>query len=222
MFVRDFMTPNPLTISPDATFPEAMGLLRTHKIRRLPVVEGGKLVGIVVEKDLLSNQPSPATSLSVHELYYLLERLQMGQIMTHPVYTVGGECPLEDGARIMVEKKIGCLPVMEDSRLVGIITETDIFKTLVELLGGEEQGTRLTLRLTERVGELANITTRIAEAGGNIRAVTSSRLLGRSSREVVIKETGADPEKLRALIHGGEIEVLDIRSSKRYQPKVFG
>ena len=222
MFVRDFMTRKPITISPEAAFPEAISLLRTHKIRRLPVLEDHKLVGIVVEEDLLSNQPSPATSLSVHELYYLLERLQVRQIMTHPVYTVGGECPLEDAARIMVEKKISCLPVMEDSLLVGIITETDIFKTLVEILGGEEQGTRLTLRLTERVGELARITARIAEAGGNIRAVTSSRLLGRSSREVVIKEAGADVEKLRALIHGGEIEVLDIRSSKRYQPKVFG
>lgn len=222
MFVRDFMTPNPITIGPDAAFPEAMGLLRTHKIRRLPVVEKGKLVGIVVEKDLLSNQPSQATSLSVHEIYYLLERLRMRQIMSHPVFTVGGECPIEDAARIMVEKKIGCLPVMEESSMAGIITETDIFKTLVELLGGDEQGTRLTLRLTERVGELARITASIAEAGGNIRAVTSSRLLGRSSREVVIKETGADPEKLRALVHAGEIEVLDIRSSKRYQPKIFG
>jgi acetoin utilization protein AcuB len=113
MFVRDYMTANPITVEPDVAFPEAMNLLRAHKIRRLPVMENGRLVGIVVEKDLLSNQPSPATTLSVYELYYLLERLQVRQIMSHPVVTVEGDCPLEEAARIMVDHKIGSLPVLQ-------------------------------------------------------------------------------------------------------------
>jgi acetoin utilization protein AcuB len=158
----------------------------------------------------------------VYEIYYLLERLPVRQMMTHPVVTVGGDCPLEEAARIMVERKIGSLLVLNGDQLVGIITETDIFRTLVEVLGGETRGTRLTLHLTERVGELAKITARIAEAGGNILAVTNSRLLARTQREVMIKEVGADPEKLASLLRDSDITVVDIRSSSRYQPRLVG
>jgi acetoin utilization protein AcuB len=222
MFVRDYMTPNPITINPDAVFPEAMNLLRPNKIRRLPVLDDGGLVGIVVEKDLLSYSPSPATSLSVYEMYYLLERLRVRQMMSHPVITVGGDCPLEEAARIMVERKIGSLPVMQGDRLVGIITETDIFRTLVEVLGGQELGTRITLHITERVGELAKVVTRIAQAGGNILAITTSRLLASSEREVMIKAAGAGPEKLSGLLPAGEGKVVDIRTSARYPVRLFG
>jgi acetoin utilization protein AcuB len=222
MFVRDYMTRNPVTVGPDATFPEAMNLLRKNKIRRLPVVEQGKLVGIVVEKDLLSNQPSPATTLSIHEMYSLLERLPVRQMMTRPAVTVSGDCPLEEAARIMVDRKIGCLPVMDGDRLTGIITETDIFKTLVEILGGEARGTRITLHLPERVGELARIAAQIAEAGGNILSVTNSRLLARSQREVMIKEVGANTEKLAELLRSSDVTIVDIRTSARFKPRLFG
>jgi acetoin utilization protein AcuB len=222
MFVRDYMTRNPVTVGPDATFPEAMNLLRKNKIRRLPVVEQGKLVGIVVEKDLLSNQPSPATTLSIHEMYSLLERLLVRQMMTRPAVTVSGDCPLEEAARIMVDRKIGCLPVMDGDRLTGIITETDIFKTLVEILGGEARGTRITLHLPERVGELARIAAQIAEAGGNILSVTNSRLLARSQREVMIKEVGANTEKLAELLRSSDVTIVDIRTSARFKPRLFG
>ncbi len=222
MLVHEYMTPNPLTVSPDATHPEAMRLLREHKIRRLPVVEKGKLVGIVVEKDLLSNQPSPATTLSVYEMYTLLENLKIRQIMTSPVITVGGDCPVEEAARIMVAHKIGCLPIMDGDRLTGIITETDIFKLMVEVLGGQESGIRLTLRLPERVGELARVTRMIADAGGNIIAVTTSRLQENGHREVTIKESGADEGMLKKLLAESGVEVVDLRSSTLYEPRLFG
>src|SRR5512147_1058007 len=124
MFVRSYMTRNPITVSPDANFPQAISLVRKHKIRHLPVLENDRLVGIVVEKDLLSNQPSPATTLSVYEIYSLLETLRVRQIMSRPVITVEGDCPVEEAARIMLENKISCLPVMEGEKLIGIITET--------------------------------------------------------------------------------------------------
>lgn len=222
MFVRDYMTPNPITIEPDISYPEAMGILRRKKVRRLPVVEQGRLVGIVVEEDLLSNQPSPATTISIHEMYALLERLRVRQIMSRPVITVEGLCPVEEAARIMVENKIGCLPVMDGEKLVGIITETDIFKTLVEVLGGQEIGMRLTLRLPDRVGELAKVTAQIAQAGGNIIAVTTSRLLEDAQREVTVKESGADQEALMALLDAGKAVILDVRPSSKYQPRRFG
>ena len=236
MFVRNYMTPNPFTVEPDVSYPEAMGILRRKKIRRLPVVEHDRLIGIVVEDDLLSNQPSPATAISIHEMYALLERLRVRQIMSRPVITVEGICPIEEAARIMVEHKIGCLPVMDGDKLIGIITETDIFKTLVEVLGGQETGIRLTLRLPDRVGELARITAQIAEisgydrwftaqiaqAGGNIFAVTTSRLLDEAHREVTVKEIGADQDSLMALLRESDTNVLDMRPSAKYQPRLFG
>lgn len=222
MFVRDYMTLNPVTVTPETTFPQALNVIRKEKIRHLPVMENGQLVGIVVEKDLLSNQPSPATTLSVYEIYALIETLHVRQMMKSPVITVEGNCPIEEAARIMVENQISCLPIMDGNALLGIITETDIFKVLVSVLGGQQRGNRLTLRLPDRIGELAAVSARIADAGGNIFAVTTAR--GRASHlaEVTIKETGADREMLMKWLTESGIEVVDVRASEKYPPRLFG
>jgi len=222
MFVKNYMTRNPVTISPEDNHPQAVNIMRKRKIRHLPVTDNGKLVGIVVEKDLLSNQPSPATTLSIYEIYALLETLHVRQFMSRPVITVEGDCPIEEAACIMVDSKISCLPVMAGDALVGIITETDIFKVLVEALGGHEGGMRVTLGLPERVGELASISRQIADAGGNILSVTSSRLLDSGRRQVTIKEMGADKDKLAKTISDSGVEVVDIRATANYEPKLFG
>jgi len=222
MIVGTHITKNPVTVTSDTNYPHAVSLMREKKIRRLPVVDGGKLVGIVVEKDLLSTQPSPATTLSIYEMNSLLANIKMKQIMTHPVITVEGDCPMEEAARIMVEKKIGCLPVMGKDKLIGIITETDIFRTLVEVLGGEEGGVRLTAKIPERVGELARVTALIAEAGGNIISITTSRVHENSHREVTIKEKGANPDTLKTLLDKSGLTVIDLRTSTRYQSRLFG
>jgi acetoin utilization protein AcuB len=174
-----------------------------------------------VEKDLLSNQPSPATTLSVFEVYSLLESLRVRQIMSKPVITVTGDCPIEEAARIMVDNKISCLPVMDGDQLVGIITETDVFCVLVELLGGHEESFRFTLRVPDEVGRLSAITNAIANAGGNIVAVTG-RPFSEEHDEVMIKETGADPTVLKEAIQDLNVEIRDMRSSYRYQPRLFG
>jgi acetoin utilization protein AcuB len=216
------MTPNPITITPDTSFPQALSTMRKNKIRHLPVVENDRLVGIVVESDLLSNQPSPATTLSVYEIYSLLEGLRVRQIMTHPVLTAEVDWPIEEAARVMVENKVSCLPVMKGEKLAGIITETDIFKVLVEVLGGEEGGYRMTLRMPERVGELAALANQLAEIGGNIVAVTSSALLDSGEREVLIKETGANPESLKRMMEGSGLTIKDMRQTTKVQPRLFG
>jgi acetoin utilization protein AcuB len=226
MFVRDYMTPNPITISPDATFPHAISVIRKNRIRHLPVVQDGRLVGLIVEKDLLSNQPSQATTLSVYEIYSLLETLRVRQMMSHPVITVEGNCPIEEAARIMVENKISCLPIMEEVNLVGIITETDIFKVLVDVLGGQETGFRMTLKIPDRPGELAAVSARIAGFGGNIIAITSSHIVQSGHREMMIKEVGADHDSLLKWLNDcskGEdtIEIVDVRTSEKYQPRLF-
>jgi acetoin utilization protein AcuB len=221
MLVKTFMTHHPISVSPNDNFPQAMSVIRKRKIRHLPVVDKDKLVGIVVEKDLLSNHPSPATTLSLYEIYSLLESLRIRQIMSRPVITVEGDCPLEEAARIMVENKISCLPVMDGEMLVGIITETDVFKVLVEVLGGREDGIRLTLRLPDRAGELASISRQIADAGGNVVAVTTTSVAD-GKRETMIKETGADRDKVAELLEKSGVEVVDMRATLPYEPRLFG
>ena len=222
MFVHDFMTRDPITVTPEVSHPDALALMRKHRIRRLPVISKGKLVGIVSEKDLLSNQPSQATTLSVYEIYSLLSRLHMQDIMVRPVMTVEGDCPMEEAACIMVARKIGCLPVMEGDRIVGIITETDVFRALVEVLGGKESGHRAVVRLPERVGEVARVTAEIAAEGGNIVAITSSQVLEGRYREATIKVTGISPDAFRSLLEKHNVEVVDLRSMTAYEPKLCG
>jgi len=222
MFVQATMTPDPVTLSADDNLSQAMNIMRKSRIYHLPVVEKERLVGIVVEKDLLSNHPSPATTLSLNEVYSLLETIRMRQIMSRPVITVEGNCPLEEAARIMVENTISCLPVMEGEKLTGIITETDVFKALMEILGGDEEGFRLTIYLPERAGELANVTSLIAQAGGNILAVTTSKVLEDGRRIVTIKESGADSEYMIKLVNDSNIEIIDVRHDTRHQPRLFG
>ncbi|SNB72901.1 CBS domain-containing protein [Thermoflexus hugenholtzii] len=136
--VRDWMTPNPITISPRTTLPEAHQIMKEKRIRRLPVVdENGHLVGIVTLGDVREASPSDATSLSIFELNYLLARLTVDKIMTRKVITVTPDTPIYEAARLMLEHKIGGLPVVEDGRVVGIITESDIFKMVVRLAAEE-------------------------------------------------------------------------------------
>lgn len=169
MLVGERMTKRPITVTEETSLPEALELMRKEKIRRLPVVnKHGKLVGIVTELDLLRASPSPATTLSIYEIPYLLSKVKMREIMSRSVITVTEDTPIEEAARMMADNKIGGLPVMRDDKLVGIITETDIFKLMLELFGARHSGIRVTLSVPERKGILAQVTGKIAEIGGNI------------------------------------------------------
>src|SRR5512146_1134891 len=119
MLVGERMTRNPVTITEDLNIDDALHVMRERRVRRLPVVDAaGKMVGIVSDKDLLHAAPSPATSLSVYELHYLLSKLTIKKVMSSPVITVGPGTPLEEAARIMADNKIGGLPVVDNDRLV--------------------------------------------------------------------------------------------------------
>ncbi len=130
--VRDWMTPDPVTASIDTPLPQAHELMVENRIRRLPVMDGDKMVGIVTRGDVRGAQASEATSLSVWELNYLLSRLKLEEIMTCDVISVTPDTPVRDAAQIMLENKIAGLPVVDGGKLVGIITESDIFRMLVE------------------------------------------------------------------------------------------
>jgi len=214
MLVGTRMTPNPITVTTDTAIDEALKLMRDKKVRRLPVLDKrGELVGIVAEKDILYASPSPATSLSIHEIHYLVSRIKVNEIMTKNVITVTDDTPLEEAARVMADNQIGALPVMHDSKLVGIITETDLFKIFLELLGAREPGVRLTVKVPEGKGMLPLITGTVSRLEGHFLALTAWTGEEPGTRVVTIKISGVDREKLVNSIGELGLEFLDVRES---------
>ncbi len=214
MLVEERMTRNPVTVKEDTSLYDALKIMRENRVRRLPVLgKGGKLVGIVSEKDLLYASPSPATSLSVWEISYLTSKITVRELMSTALVTICEDCPMEEAARIMVDNKIGGLPVVRGDQLVGIITETDIFKILLELLGAREQGTRFTLLVPERKGMLADLSARIAEMGGNIVALGTFLGEDPTNRLIALKVQDVDKDKLWPKLEELGIKLIDVRET---------
>jgi len=223
MLVRERMTQNPVIVHPDTPFEDALQILREKKIRRLPVVDKqGNLVGIVVEKDLLYASPSPATSLSVFEVHYLLSKLQIKDVMTKRVIAVGEDCPLEEAARIMIDHKIGSLPVVRAKQVVGIITETDVFRVMVEALGGRAKGVRIVLRVANQKGVLANLAGKTAELGGNIVSLAVFLSGDAQHREITLKVQDVEREALVKALEKTGGQIIDVREvTVEYQPQLI-
>ena len=210
MLVRDRMTPSPITVTPDTTFPEAFRIMRERRIRHLPVLEGDRLVGLVARTDLLRGPPAPANTLSVFEINYLLANLHVREVMSSPPITVSENSPLEEAARTMLEKKIGCLPVMHGDTLVGMITETDICALLVEILGGEEASLRVTVRVPHVRGELARLAAVIAGLGANICSVALFRGKTPDHAFLTFRLEGVDEEVLMPVLKAEVDEVVHV------------
>ena len=212
MLVKNRMTPRPITIGPDASVDKALQTMRAENVRRLPVVEkGGKLVGIVSELDLLKVSPSPATSLSIYEIPYLLSKIKMQDIMTKDVIAVREETTLEEAARIMADNKIGGLPVVEDGKLVGIITETDLFKVFLEMLGAREEAVRISVVIPEQKGILAKVTSSIAEKGGDIRALTTFKGDDPSTAKLLVRVIDVSEDDMAGVMKDLGLDVEDRR-----------
>ena len=214
MLVQERMTQNPITVSPDMPVPHALRLMREKKVRRFPVVDShGALVGIVSDKDLLHASPSPATTLSMWEIPDLLSRIHISHVMSPNVITVSADTPLEEAARLMADKKVGGLPVMEGERLVGIITETDLFKALLEMLGGRRPGVRVAVAVPAIKGVLSRVTTAIFEVGGNIVGLGMKGINGSygDKAEIVLKVQDVPLDKLVAALEPVVDGIMDVR-----------
>ena len=194
-------------------FQDALKLMRERQFRRMPVVDNkGRLVGIVAERDLLYASPSPATSLSVWELNYLLSKITLCQLMTKEVITTKPATPIEDAAHLMREKRIGGLPVVDENhRPVGIITETDIFKTFVEMLGGGQAGLRLSLEIPRKKGVLAQLTRAISDLDGAIISIGSFNLDVPGDDGLVLKVQGVSQDQLVDTLEAIDDHVIDVR-----------
>lgn len=175
MFVRERMSVNVVTVTPKTTIAEAVELMKKHQIRRLPVVEGERLVGFVTDKDLSEASPSTATTLSIFEINYLLAKTKISEILRkdRPTITIHPDATLEECALLMRDNKIFGVPVVEKGKLVGVITETDIFDAFIDIMGIRSPGVRIHIHVPDRPGMLADVTRIIAKHGANISHIVS-------------------------------------------------
>lgn len=198
MFVNQRMTSKPVTISSTKTITEAAALMKQGGFRRLPVVDIGRLVGIITDRDLRKAAPSPATALSAHELNYLLDKVRVKDIMTKQVATIDEAATIEEAALLMYNHRIGGLVVVnKNDAVVGVITETDIFKCFVDIMGLPDGTTRFTIDVSDQVGVLHDLTGIFADLGANIRSLASYALPNGSGYQVVIRTDSADVALLK-------------------------
>jgi len=212
MTVGQRMTKNPLVVKPDTPVSEAQYTMRKEKVHRFPVVDKDqKLKGIVTEKDLLYATPSPATTLDVYEMSYLLSKLKVDEVMSTELVTVTEDTPIEEAARILVDNNIGGLPVLRDGKLVGIITESDLFKVFLEMFASRQRGVRMTMVVPEERGELAKLAGAVSGLGGNIVALGT--FLGDDSTQTLLtmKVQDVTADDLKRVVEPLVKKIVDTR-----------
>ncbi|MFA5552110.1 MAG: CBS domain-containing protein [Trueperaceae bacterium] len=209
MLVREWMTPDPQTVTASTPVMEAMQRLREGGFRRLPVAQNGKLIGIVTDRDLKEATPSKATTLSIYELNYLLSKLVVKDVMRSPVITVRADDPIEQAALLMEEHRISGLPVLENGNLVGILTITDLMRALVSFLALREGGKRVTVDLPDEPGVLARVANQGAPS--NIVAAVTTGIQAGHKRRVVLRAAGEGADEFADRLKAAGIEVVDVR-----------
>lgn len=201
MLVKYWMNENVITVSPEDSMQDAIKLLKKHHIRRLPVVENGKVVGIVTDRDLKRASASDATTLEIHELLYLISTIKMKEIMTKDPITVPMDYTVEETADILLKNKISGIPVVDhEGRLKGIITQTDLFRTFVTITGLSKRGIQFAFQLEDRPGSIKETADIIRKYGGRVISILSH--CGRvpvGYRKVYIRAYGIERSKLEQL-----------------------
>lgn len=213
MFVGERMSHPVISVSPETPIHDALVMFKKEHIRRAPVIKNGKLVGIVSERDLLNASPSPVTSLSVWEMNYLLSKVTVKQVMSKKVRTIDVNTPIEEAARIMADFKIGGVPVMRSGAIAGIITETDLFKIFLELMGAREKAIRVTALVEDKPGQLAKVTKAIAEAGGNFISFGMFSGPDTSTKMLTFKVAGMPKDNVKKALEKIVKKFWDIRFS---------
>ena len=214
MLVRKKMHKDLVTVTKDERMTVAKKVMKERNIRHLPVVDGKKLIGLVTNMDIRKAEASPASSLEIRELHYLLDKLTVGEIMTRNVITISPDISIEEATTLLHDNKIGCLPVVEDGNLVGIITENDVMEILIEVMGMKEKGSRLEVITDDKPGALADITRIIKEHNVNITSVVTDIADEPGKRLVIFKLKTFYFEPIKKALEGAGFPVVYARIEK--------
>jgi acetoin utilization protein AcuB len=209
MIVAKRMVRNPVFVDENDSMRKAMDILKEMEIRHLCVLKDGKkLVGVISERDIKQASPSPATSLEIREIYYLIDRIKVRQIMTRRPYTISPSAPIEEAALLMREKKIGCLPVVEGGKLVGILTETDILDAFLESMGVSGPGYRIELGLPDRTGMLFEVTKLLKDFDAKIVSVATAAHDEPGKKTLILRLETKRYKVLKAALKKSGYEIL--------------
>ena len=200
MLIKNWMTKDPITVSEETSMIKAIHIMKERHFRRLPVVNAGRLVGIVTDRDLKEAAPSKATTLDVHELYYLLAELQVSEIMSHDPVSASENDTVERAAQIMLDHTISGLPVLDATGgLVGIITQSDVFRAFMHITGVEQGGVQFALRLEDRPGLIKDVVDLLRGRGARFVSLLSSYATSQEGyRDVFIRVKNLEPEAVAA------------------------
>ncbi|VFQ46612.1 CBS and ACT domain-containing protein [Desulfoluna butyratoxydans] len=210
MYVGRIMHTNLITVKPETTIKQAMDLLKEHHIEHLVVLDdAGNLKGILSDRDVKANLASPATTFSTHELNYLLDQVTVGMIMVKNVITVTPGTPVEDAALVIRENEISSLPVMKEGRPVGIVTKTDVMGVLMDAIGLGEENERLIVLVRNRLGMIADITSRLRDESINIASLITWPEKGLEGvYQLVIRVHGRDKAKAVQVLESMGLKVI--------------
>ncbi len=200
MYVSDWMTKKVYTVEPDNYLSDALSLMREKCIKHIPVVKNEKLRGILSDRDIKEYTPSKATSLDIYELHYLLAKTKIKEIMKTKVITTTSTTPVEEASMLMLDSNIGCLPVLDDGKLAGIISDKDIFRALVDITGVRHGGNRVCVTIEDRPGSIKEVADIIREHNFRLQGIlTSYEGVKDGYRRVVIRTKGkGDFNRLKA------------------------
>jgi acetoin utilization protein AcuB len=200
MLVSDCMTKKLTTIDENTPIIKTFRIMKDNNIRRLPVLKNGQLAGIITDRDLKEATPSKATSLDVHEIYSLLSEVRVKDIMSKDLVTIGPHESIEKAAMLMLNKKISGLPVVEEGNLIGVITQTDIFKALVDISGLTRGGIKIAVELPDIPGTTQEVINSIRTHNGRILSVMTSYNVDKERHKHLFVRTDLDEKNLQELL----------------------
>lgn len=204
MYVSDWMTKKVFSVDLDAYLSDALSLMKEKRIKHVPVLKSGKLKGIISDRDIKEYSPSKATSLDIYELHYILAKTKIKDMMTTSVITTTSDTPVEEAAMTLLDRSIGCLPVIDEGNLAGIISDKDIFRALVDITGVRHGGNRICVTIEDRAGSIKEVADLVRKHNFRLQGIlTSYEGVKDGFRKVVIRTQGkGDFNRLRAEIEG--------------------
>lgn len=213
MIIKSVMTRDVITVEPTTSVTTAKAIMAEKGINKLPVLDGSmRLVGIITKNDITKALPSEATTLDMYELGYLLTKLTCEKFMSKKVITISEDTVVEEAAKLMVDNNVGCIPVLKDDVLVGIVTESDLFSLFTDMFSARSEGVRAVISQSDKPGELAKIITRIAEINGNVVALVTRETKDEGQRRTTIKITGITEDQIKSILSDVGAQVIDVRT----------